>query len=725
MSKKRKSLDVNQDRRSFLKSVATTGAIATIAATHPVPLVKVAEAASDSSTQSQVKKKYPHLFSSIKIAGHTYKNRILCSPVMFAFYCLGEDSAERIYKMVEGKAKGGVAQVTCGEQPINFADAASTMVPGLDVDWTKKEGPQFEAYKRYADVIKRHNAIALIQIFHGGIRAGSPMNKEKHAWGPMSYVSENGVIVDAFDSAKMNKVCNDFATCADFMKAAGFDGINIHGGHGYLFTQFLSPTINQRTDRYGGSVENRGRFPREILSAIRNKAGSKFIIELRLNGADSVEGGTTAAQTAEFCSTLDGLVDIIHITNGLHEDSYRTHTFSSHYDPHGVNVERAAIVKEKTNIPVTVVGGINDPDFAEKIIAEGKVDFVSLGRQLIADPDFANKARDGRENEIRRCMRCYRCYGYREIKPGASQSFFAGGKRTLGSMMDGVYNCSINPRANKDLKIEAMPKPKDSRKVLVVGGGPGGMQAAITACDRGHRVTLIEKEGSIGGVLKYTDTDIHKVDLRKFKNLLIGEVERRKIEVWYNTEATPDLVSGFGADAVILAIGASPGRPKIPGIENAIHAIEAYTSYGKVGKKVVMIGGGLRGCETAIYLADKGHNVIIVEMLDRLVSTVGGSPLDATIDQIEKRCNIDARTSTRCTEITLQGLKVEDASGKSEVIQCDTVVYSHTMDAKRTEVERLRSATGKAKVFEVGDCVRGANVYEAVSGGFMAAMEII
>ena len=248
---------------------------------------------------------------------------------------------------------------------------------------------------------------------------------------------------------------------------------------------------------YGGSIENRGRFPREILKSIREKVGPDFIIELRINGADMDVGGTTADETAEFCSTLDGLVDIIHISSGFHERSYETHTFSSHYDLHGLNVERAAIIKKKTKIPVTVVGGINSPEFAEQIIAEGKVDFVSLGRQMVADPDFANKAAEGKGNEIRRCLRCYHCYG---MGGGISLS-------TLGALLDGVEHCSINPRANKEVIIDNMPKPKSSRNVLVVGGGVGGMQAAITAFDRGHKVTLVEMSSTLGGIINYTDTD--------------------------------------------------------------------------------------------------------------------------------------------------------------------------------------------------------------------------
>ncbi len=295
---------------------------------------------------------------------------------------------------------------------------------------------------------------------------------------------------------------------------------------------------------------------------------------------------------------------------------------------------------------------------------------------------------------------------------------------TPGGMLDGVEHCTINPRANKEVIIDTMPKPAASRKVLVIGGGAGGMQAAITAFDRGHQVTLVEKDNSLGGILNFTNTDAFKVDLKNFKDLLVREVGKRKISVMLKTAVTPEFITKFKPDVLILAVGAAPVKPGIPGFEKAIPVLDVYKPGFKAGKKVVMVGGGLAGCETAIDLAEKGSQVTIVEMLNEIAPEAGGMALASLMDNIKKRKNITVRTGAKCVEITPTGVKIE-CSANPEEIKGDMIVVSLGMKAKRDEVEKLKAAAGKATVSEIGDCVRGAKVYEAVSEGFMAAMKIL
>ncbi len=670
---------------------------------------------------------YPHLFSPINIAGHTYKNRILAAPLIFGMAALTNTRAEEIYRLTEARARGGAAEVVIGETPVNGSDAPDFIFPGTEIDYSRQAGKSFDAYRRYSEIIKKSDAFSLIQISHAGhAKNPLPFGERTNPWGPLAFRRPDGVQVDAFDAAKMRKVRADFVTCASYMQAAGFDGVLIHGAHGFLFTQFLSPA-NRRSDEYGGSLENRGRFPREILADLRQNLGPAFIIELRINGADLVENGSTPDQMADFCSTLDGLVDIIHVSSGWKSRGYDTEEFTSMYQPHGVNVERAAIIKKKTKIPVTAVGGINAPEFAERVIAEGKVDFVSLGRQLIADPDFPRKARDGKADAIRRCTRCHQCYpGMPEI-PGDDKARLVPDMVPSGQPAPPPtrsFTCTINPVAGYRVDLEQLPAPRGSRKVLVLGGGPAGLQAAITAADRGHRVTLFEKNSALGGILYYADDSLPKADLKNFKELLVREVSRRPIDVRLNTEATPELIRSFKADAVILAIGGSPNVLPIPGIEKALPVLAVYDETRKIGRKVILIGGGLGGCESAIHLADKGHEVTLVEMQPRLAPEAFGLALTATVRQIEQRKNIAVQTGCRCVEISADSAKVRNAAGSEEVIQGDTVVYSLGMNARRAEVEKLRLAAGRATVFEAGDCVRGAKIVDAIHEGFMAALKI-
>lgn len=267
-----------------------------------------------------------------------------------------------------------------------------------------------------------------------------------------------------------------------------------------------------------------------------------------------------------------------------------------------------------------------------------------------------------------------------------------------------------------------MPVPAGSRKVLVVGGGAAGMQAAITAAERGHRVTLAEKSGNLGGILNFTDVDVDKVDLRNFKDLLVTELKLRNVDVRLNTEITPEYIKEMKPEAMILALGSTKLIPAIPGIGDALHALEVYDNANKIGERVVMVGGGLVGCETGLHLAKIGHRVTVVEMLDSLAGESFGMYREALMAEMEKR-DVIGKTKTRCIEITSRGIEVETGDGKREFIEADTVVYALGMKANSTD--ELLTAAGGIPVYEIGDCVRAATVAEATEEGFLAAMKIL
>ncbi len=668
--------------------------------------------------------KFPHLFSPIKIRNRVYRNRIITAPTLFSCSIFMEDIAENVYRMVENRAKGGAAEVSCGEVCVNFHEGVCAFARPFDYD--KTEGPDFEAFCEYARRIKKHGAVAMMEVTHEAaqVSVDSPFIpfKGHDAWGPDDYVREDGVHVRAMDEAMMQSICNDFARAVRYFKAAGFDGIVLHGGHGFIIQQFLSPWTNHRTDAYGGSLENRARFPLRILRAMREACGDDMILEVRMSATDGPSGELEVSDVADFFKMTEGIVDIVHVSNGLKWEGNRSGTFSDMFDPHGLNVPFAAEIKKKVNIPVAVVGGINSPEFCEQVIADGLVDMVILGRQCYADPEFPNKAASGKEHLIRRCVRCYSCY------PGTMEHptdvDYAPEEMFLRMRPAAMGNCAINPKANFLLYPETMPVPEGSRKVLVVGGGVAGMQAAITAVERGHKVTLVEKSDVLGGIINFTDNDPDKVDLHNFKEVLKTELAEVGVDIRLGVEATPEYIREFAPEALIIAVGSETLTIPIPGIENAVPALKVYEKDTKLGKDVLFIGGGLVGCEVALYLAAEGHNVTVMEMLDRLAPESHRMYRTGMLDEMDKR-GIKQLLSTRCLEICADGARAQSKDGEEFFVKADSVCYSLGMKAKKDLAASLAAAVDGIPVFHVGDCEHVGKVADAIDAGYMAAMKIL
>lgn len=668
---------------------------------------------------------FQNLFNPIKVRNYTYKNRIINAPTLFAHSVLFlPEIKENVYRMVENRAKGGSAAVSTGEISVN-AEEASCLFLERPVDFNKYEGEDFEAIKEFATRIKKHGAIAYLEFCHEGAR--SEAKPPYQPWGPDGYVREDGIEVKAMDLSMMKKVCDDFARISRFGKACGFDGVLVHGGHGFNMQQFISPWTNHRTDEFGGSMENRARFPMMILDAVREAIGEDMIIELRISAEDGVEGGLTIDETVEFCKLIDGKADIIHVSNGLKWAGNQTNTFSDFFNEHGVNIEHAAKIKKAVKKSlVAVIGGINSPELAEEIISSGKADFIELGRQGFADPEFANKAKNGEADKIRKCVRCFQCYpGFCEHetdiplweKIPKEEAFKIYSPASMG-------RCAINPNSGFGHYPDRMPVPEESKNVLVIGGGVGGLQAALTAKERGHQVTLVEKTNKLGGIINFTDTDEDKVDLRNFKNLLIREVEEDKdIKVIMNTEADEKLINDINSDVVIIAVGAQPIVLGIPGIETAMNALEAYNSMGKIGNNVVLVGGGLVGCEVGLHLANEGRNVTVVEMNAMMAYETFGYYRNALLDEMDKR-SIKQVLGAKCLEFKKDGVLVSKDEQES-FIEADTIIYSMGMKSDTEVVERLKEACKDKKVHVIGDCLKPGKVGDSVRSGYMASMSII
>lgn len=651
---------------------------------------------------------YPHLFSPLTIKKTTFKNRILSSPVNCGgMFFQGRPTSEGI-NIYETRSRGGVAQVTVTETFVDF-DRAARHRHGLDIVSPDLPPYNQEALCSLTEAIRVHGALASIQLNHvGEVNHPSEIKDNKNPIGPTSCIRDDGIAVDEMDESMMREVAGNFANAVGMAKAYGFDMVMLHGGHGWLLAQFLSPLTNKRTDTYGGSLENRARFPIMVLDRIREEVGSDFLLEYRISGSERIPGGLEVDEVAEFCRMIQGKVDLIHVTSGLYHNHIRSKAFSSMYHEHGCNLDLSEAVKKRVNIPVVAVGGFNHPQQMEDAIAAGKCDFAAIGRQILADADFAIKAQTDRTDEIAPCLRCS-CFNPLPPDPD---------KRMIARPLE----CTVNPRSGRELRLQCAPRPCSAKDVLVIGGGPSGMYAAITSAEMGHKVTLVEKEKNLGGMLWFTEADCHKEDLKRYKDSLITRLDRLGVKVILGTEATPELIKRLEPYAGICAIGAEPIVPDIPGLrENAEHALWVYREPEKVGKRVIIIGGGLVGVETGMYLAELGHSVQVVEMLDDYAKDAQPSHREA-IDMFMKD-NMNITTGVRCLEVRGDGVRVVDKRGCETVFEADSVVYAAGMRPKKEETRKLGGAI--KRFVPAGDCVTPAKVLEATRSAMFAAMDIL
>lgn len=677
--------------------------------------------------------KYPHVFDPVEVRGNVFRNRLIAAPTMFfhAPYFIPE-IRENIYRMVEVRAKGGFGCVATGELPLNFEEGRGAFMDRA-IDVRHFYGADFDTAKEYADRIHAGGALAYMEISHEGLEA----DDAAEPWGPCDLVrEEDGRHVFGMDRQMMEKVCRDFFEVGRFATACGFDGVLLHGGHGFLLQQFVSPLFNHRADEFGGSIENRSRFPKMVLRALRAGMGEDKVLELRMSAEDGEEGGMTLEDSCGFAEQIDGLVDIFHVSNGIKKLGNRGDTFSDIFDVHGVNLERAAAIKAhlKKSL-VSVVGGFNSVAQAEEAIAAGKVDFVEYARQCFADPDFINKTLDGREDMVHRCLRCFHCYpGFCEHPTDIPLWYQLPPEEFMKVYSPAVMgDCSINPNSGLGYYPDRLPEPEGRRRVLVVGGGVGGMQAAITAARRGHDVTLAEATDRLGGVLLFAEHDHDKREWIDFVEVLKRELAETDATVELNTVVDEAYLERMRPEHVIIAVGAHNRGCSLPGAERAMDASDSYYHMDELGHSIVIAGGGLTACETALNLAAAGHEVTMVVRKPRITPTTFGYYRNALLDEMDRR-GVRQMLSTCPLAFTDEGLvcapAVDDQGTPGDervVVKADTYMYSFGMDPNSDMVERLTAAAEKvdAKVANVGNSRAARIVRDAVHEGDQAAMAIL
>jgi len=645
--------------------------------------------------------KFPKLSEPGRIGNLVIKNRVVKAPQSTGMSNTDGSVSERLIRHYRELARGGTGLIVV---EYAFVDDIASKSAHCQLGISNIEHIPGLAW--LADVIKDNGARAGIQIEHCGRQKflGTPPIKSASAipWPALMQRVGRDAIPEPLTIEEIAEIEEAFGQAALRAVSAGFELIEIHGAHGYLITNFLSPHTNKRTDLYGGSPENRMRFLLEIVDNIRGKIGPDFPLTVRLSGTDYEPDGFGIEETIQVCKALETKgIDAIHVSGGDHHQMI--HQVSPMAINRGHNVWAAEAIKKEISIPVIASGSITTPEYAEEIIASGQGDYVGLGRPLWADQYWTQKAIEGRPEDIRPCIRC---------NEGCLERTFFNFR---------AVTCGVNPTIGRegDLQITPAEKPK---RVVVIGGGPGGMEAARVCAERGHKVTLYEKR-KLGGVLNEASVPEFKSDIRNFQQYLITQLKKLKVEI-IEKQAKVDMFDGTNYDVAIVAIGAKPTKLNIPGIDRAMvyEAVDILNNNRNEGKKVVVVGGGLVGSEVAMFLSEQGKDVTIVEMLDEIMKDCAVTDKIAYFERIVED-KIKVLTSHKLAEIKEDAVVIVDQSGHRCEVEADTVVMAVGYTAQPELYDQLKKET-EMEVHSIGDCVVPGKIYDAIHTAYKTAIRI-
>ncbi len=638
--------------------------------------------------------KYPHLFSPIKVGNVVFRNRIFASPTGWVDirkdFTLGDDAAEYYAR----KAKGGAASVCIGECQVDHPRGSRG---GACVDLSNLFGLFYLG--KIADKIKRHGAVASAELSHCGRYGGAGL-------GP-SEGEVDGRPIKAYTTKDIEEIIEAYGRAAFNAKFQGFNMVTVHGGHGWLPEQFFSEYTNTRTDEWGGTREKRARFAIAICDKIHEMCGKDFPIEFRIS-ATELSQGYDAAEGIEYAKALDGHADIIHVSTGIHGTLSNDEWLAcapGMFQEEGALVEyAAAIKKEMKHSLVGTVGGISTPEFMEEVIASGKADFVNCARALMCDPDLPNKARAGRDEDIRPCIKCQSCWS---------------------NIMTGKLVCALNPVTSRELEFDLTPMEAPVKKnIAVIGGGIAGMQAAVTAAQCGHSVTLYEKNGFLGGGMHCEEKVPFKKYFRKYLAWQTRNLEKEGVKVKLNTEATPEIFAATKPDVILACVGTKPFIPNIPGIEgkNVVTAQYAFENPDKVGKSAAIIGGGLVGTELSIFLDMEGIKSEVVEMGPTINAPSLGTQASVVRRELRARGKEqDVHYLATATKITPDGLCYTQG-GEEKFIEADTVIVAAGQTPLSEEAFAFAPCAPEFQM--IGDCAAGGNIITAVRNAYTVARDL-
>jgi len=636
--------------------------------------------------EKQSERKLQRLFTPIRVGKLELKNRIIMPPMIDRLATHGEPN-DAVKDFYAARARGGVALIVLTPGIVDIS-MASPIQLGIYDDSC------IPGFRQFTDLIHSCGARMGIQLMHLGRQGGEIKRYKPVAPSPIPLTPKDEVPRE-LTAGEVEGLVEKFAEAARRAREAGFDMVELHGCHGYLLSSFLSPLTNKRSDKYGGSVAKRARFVMEIVSLIKERVGQDFPVSVRMNGSDYMPGGTTvdmAQQTAKLLEEAGA--NMIGVSGGAY-GSYPV--IVPPYDqPRGSNVPLAAAIKEVVKVPVAVAGRLDDPFIADDVLVSGKADVIAVARGLLADPELPNKAARGDFKGIRRCIACNICID---------------GDPTPVSPI----TCTVNPEAGREREMVIAPAPRRKR-VMIIGGGLSGLEAARVAAARGHQVTLYEENVDLGGQWLLASKPPHKQDHLLLLGYLVGQLDKLGVELKCGVRVTAALVEEAGPDVVLVATGAKPLVPPIPGVDRE-EAVTAWDVLGgkTVGRRVLVVGGGLTGLETAEFLAGQGKEIVLVEMLKRIGADMGGTVRWHLMNRT-KNLSIKTFVSTQIKEIRPNGVVVVSRNGVEETWDdFDTIVLACGVKPKD---ELSKQVQGKAyEVHVIGDAAKARRGIEAIRSG--------
>lgn len=639
--------------------------------------------------------RYPNLLSPFKVGNVVFRNRMFTAPMGLHALQGGElYPTDAIITHYANKAKGGAAVVTCS------GTGAYPVTPDKDhMAYDLYIGHSQHYLAQLADAIHFYGAKASMEIQAATREAGYYVSGGLMVPGPGMVP---GQPTKELTKEMLEDIKKNLQDQVKILKRIGFDMCMLHMAYDMgLFGGFLSLRTNKREDEYGPqSLENRLRFLNECCDAIHQAAGKDFLIELRMSGELPEGAGFGIDEACEMAKIVENHADILHVHAGT---GWQAHCMS--FEPDTPNLWMAQKIKESgAKIPVLTIGGYQDLDEMEEALRDGKADLISMARGWLADPNLGTKAYENRPEDVVPCVKCMRCHD--------------------SACIDGItFVCTVNPVMGIEHKLSELQNTAVTpKKVAVVGGGPAGMQAAITAAQRGHTVTLFEEKDVLGGQLNFADYASFKHSLAKYKNWLIAQLQKSPVDVRLGEKATREALIAGNYDAVIAAVGAEPVILPLPGKEMAVPAAHIYGHEDQLKKSVVVIGGGQVGCETALHLVEVGHDVTVLEMQEKILSDASASYRNRLTRNMGYHENLKTVTGGRCTAITDQGVAYLDGEGNEHLLPAESVVMAAGMKPRAAEATDLYAP--QYRLYTIGDCDKAANVQKAIRAAFATAMAL-